>query len=555
MISLLLACASEEALTLRAVPSAMGVRVDANAPVDAVDLLDGRALVSHRPLPVASATVEIVAPVIPGTYTVRAWAGEQMAETTLTIGTPPPVHVQVLVSPSSPWQEATGEIDVPVVAGSVSEVVIGVTGGEGMPPAVETSLGAPITLRVAGERVLRTATVSTTVVDVRVGSATVRLQPQLVPADAITIREVTFPAGADGTPDIGRPSARVTVPAGWWDDAVRSIGLGGRRRDAFAPWSFHAIELRNAAQSPADVVVRARVTRDGLDDSAFHPRLREADGGTGAVSSLVRVPAHGEALVALPLFVDLTRVQDGVYSVETDVVGTGGGTVLAGRNDALYVRHGDTVAHVGLAAAMVAAAGGLLWVALRIRRWLDAAQTRELMTIALFSGALFVVGSAADLATMAVGAVLGPFATLVTGLVADVGRTVLLATLVALTPRPGTLAMAILTGYLLRALAMGSVSPADGIYVGAAIAAQEGMAWLSGLSRGKRASFPRLAATFGGASVMTAFVGLWMHIVLYRLFFAPWYMAMQVLIPGLLYNVAASWIATTFAASLRQVDA
>ncbi len=555
LLALAVGCADEGVLVVTAAPSAMGVRVEASAALDAVDLLDGAAVIAHRDLPTPTATAELVAAVPPGRYTLRARRGEQFVETTLTVGTPPPVRVQIQVSPSEPWRDATGDIDVPVLAGSTAEVIVGVTGGEGMPPQVATSLGDAFLLRGAGVRLLRTVLVRTTAVDVTVGDARVRLVPHLVPADSIKISEVRFPAAEDGTPDVGRPAMRITVPAGWWDDAVRALGWGARRRDAFAPWSFHGVRLRNTSSSPVDVVVRARVTRGGLDAPAFHPRLREADGGTGAVSILVRVPANGLTLATLPLFVDLGSVTDGAYLLETDVIGTGGGVLLATHSDVLYVRHGDTVAHVGFAASLVAAVSGLLWTACRLKGWLDAAQTSELMTIALFSGALFVVGSASDLATMAIGAVLGPFATLATGLIADVGRTVLLGTLVALTPRPGTLAMAILTGYLLRALAMGSVSPADGIYVGAAIAAQEGMAWVSGLSRGRPATFLRLAVTFGGASVGTTFVGLWMHIVLYRLFFAPWYVAMQVLVPGLFYTAAACWIAAGFAASLRQVDA
>ena len=65
----------------------------------------------------------------------------------------------------------------------------------------------------------------------------------------------------------------------------------------------------------------------------------------------------------------------------------------------------------------------------------------------------------------------------------------------------------------------------------------------------------RLSVAFGGASVCTTLAALWMHVVLFRLSYAGWYIALQVLGPGLLYVVVACRVATGFAASLRRVEA
>jgi hypothetical protein len=400
---------------------------------------------------------------------------------------------------------------------------------------------------------------------VRVGDLDILLEPTVTTVEAIarglSIGAPEFPTDALGTLDIGHARSTVVVPAEWWLGSLRRLGLGSRARDQWSPWAFVAVPVRNSGTEPIDLVLTADVRRDGAPEPAFRPRLRAGDGDTGVVSALLRVPAGAEVVAALPVFVDEALTRDGAHAVSIEARPLGVDAVVARSEGPLYVRHGDTLATAGFATSCLAALGGLAWTARRLRAWLDGAATSELMTIALFGAALFVVGTASDVLSLGVAVALGPFGSLLTGLVQDVGRTALLATLLVLLPRPGILALALWTGWVGRCLTTGGFSVVDVIYTGATVVWMEGGAWLAGLTRGggwREESTARqrwrMVLAFGGSGALTTLSGLWLHVILYRLYFADWYLAMQALIPGALYAGVACWLAQPFAASLRRVE-
>lgn len=635
VLTLLAACAPAPPLTLTAAPTPSGVRVEASAPITRVEVRSaaGVPLVRRTP-PAPTPTVDVLAPLDPGAYTVVVTAGATESTAPFTVAPRRPVTVEVQPQPGGAWVSATGTLAVPLVEGGSTEVLVGVTGGPGKPDGVsfvvheapeahvapearvapeahidrppETTSGATVgavpletpvpleapapleapvplghatappdtlALPTLGARVVRPVRVRDTPVTVTVGDTSFTLAPAPVTlaalAATVTLAGDAFPAEIDGSPDLGRPASRVSLPSPTWERIIRAVGLGGRRRDEVAPWAWWGVRLQNDGDTPVDLQVSLTVHQpsEGGPAPAFRPRLRAGDGDTGTVAALLRVPAHGAATAALPVFVDTTVVTPGAYDARLTVTPLGGDTPLHAATRPLYVRRGDAVASVGFTLSLVAFVGGAGLTLRRVRGWLDAAATSELMTIALFGSALFLVGTAADLVAMGVGAILGPLSTLVTGLLSDLGRYTLLATLITLLPRVGTLTLAILTGWFLRGFTTGSFAPVDLLYTGTAIGLAEAFAWLAGLTRGggpdradwrdgtPTARWARLSFGFAGAAMCTTLAGLWMHIVLFRLFFAPWYVAMQVLVPGLLYTVLACRVATGFAASLRRVEA
>ncbi|HCP44939.1 MAG TPA: hypothetical protein DIU15_02775 [Deltaproteobacteria bacterium] len=64
-----------------------------------------------------------------------------------------------------------------------------------------------------------------------------------------------------------------------------------------------------------------------------------------------------------------------------------------------------------------------------------------------------------------------------------------------------------------------------------------------------------MSVGFGLASVANALSGLAAAAILYRLYFATWYVLLIAGVPGFLYVLLACWMATGFAASLREVEA
>lgn len=507
---------------------------------DEVEILDEAGLpVERRRLAEPVERLELA--LEPGRYRLRVEGVELAVERPAQA----PVRAEVQVAPGAAWAPLAGEIPVPAVG--VAEVAVRVTAGPDFPARVESSLG-PVDLAWPGQVELRRLRLTDTT-EVFVGSERATLRPVPVDPAALEVGEPVFPAGPDGDPDLGRPAGAAILPDPLWDGFVRRHGLGSRRRDEYAPVGWAALPLHNRGEQPVDVVASLRFA-----DPAFRPRLRDADGGTGEVQVLVRVPAGSSSAVVLPVFV-AADAAIGSYRGELRLRPLGAGDDRWRGELRVDVSRGDPVARVGFAGAMGGATLGFGWFLLRLRGWLESSPTSELMTIALFGSALFVTGTASDLLSMAVGALLGPFATVLTGLVGDLARVVLLGTLLGLRPKAGTLALSTVSGYLLRGLAMGSFAVADLLYLGVSIGAQEAMAWIVGASRGRVPGFTRLALLFGLSGVLTTLVGLWLHIVLYRLYFAGWYVLFQVAVPGLLYPVIAAAIASRSIRALREVQA
>jgi len=227
----------------------------------------------------------------------------------------------------------------------------------------------------------------------------------------------------------------------------------------------------------------------------------------------------------------------------------------------LYVSRGGSAASLGLVGGGLAALLGTLMTLWRGPVWLRTRPTSELMTIGLFASLTFLVGALGRVLTMGFAAILGPFATLLTGIIDDAFRYTLLATLVTLLPRPGTMTLAVVTGWLLNGVATGSFGPTDLLYLGSRVLFLEVALWLAGITRveGWHAEAPwrrwlRLAAGFGTASALSSATGMAIHMVLYRLYYADWYVALIVGGPGFLYVVIACAVAVPFAASLREVQ-
>ncbi len=161
---------------------------------------------------------------------------------------------------------------------------------------------------------------------------------------------------------------------------------------------------------------------------------------------------------------------------------------------------------------------------------------------------------------VSIATVLGPFSSLLTGLVDDAFRIALLATLVALVPRPGVGALAVLVEWLLGGLTLGTLSPVDLLFVGGRVAWVEGALYVAGITRvpgwtqeGPWRQWGRLALALGVGGVPASATALALHMVLYRLFYADWYIAMVLALPGFLYPLAACALAVPFAGALRRV--
>jgi len=414
------------------------------------------------------------------------------------------------------------------------------------------SIDGPSELLIRGAGLVRQTTLQPTVVDSESARASLHLD------------SVVFPADESGDPEPARPVGRVTLPAAWWQALLQKTGVGYRAQDPYGPWSFQAAHLFNHSTQPLNVVVSARVLdASGQPAAAFQPRLRDRQGDTGEVSGLLRVPARANAMARLPFYVDPGQLPEGPseWTQEIRVTPLGSSEVLWVQRRVLQVQRGSTWISLGFLVGLLGGLLGMVLVPMKTSDWLRELRTADLVTVAVFATLSFLISGASALLAAAASALLGPFAVFATNFADDVLRYALLATLITLLPRPGVATLTVLLTWLMRGVALGSFSPTDAITIGTQVFWLEGGLWLVGITRSSTwlegsalARWLRLGSAFSVASVMTSLTGLAMAMVLYRLYYAPWYVAAVVAGPGFLYVWLACGMGTRFAHSLRLVE-
>jgi hypothetical protein len=400
-------------------------------------------------------------------------------------------------------------------------------------------------------------------------STALRLRAQPLPrADAqaaVGLRALHLPADPRGAPRPGRSPDRLHLPAPWWRAALGALGLGTAARDPWAPFAYAGVEVHNSGPHDLQLSVSLRVEDGGGQPApAFRPRLRGGEAETGAVRALLRVPAGGAAVAALPIYLDEGALPEGegalLQQAVVELRALGGPALLHSARRPFALARGSTWASAGLALALGAGAAGALLIALRLRAWLRL-PTATLMTIALFSSLSLIVSAGARLFATGLASLLGPLSVLVSGLVDDVLRVTLLATLLMLCPRRGVAALHALVGWLLGGVVLGDFSPTDVILVGGRALWLELGAALSGLSAGpawtqggRLSRWLRLSLGLGLAQLGASAAGVALHTTLYRLFMADWYVILVLAGPGFLYVALAAALSLPFAEALRRVQ-
>ncbi|HVX64439.1 MAG TPA: hypothetical protein VHC19_27700 [Pirellulales bacterium] len=214
-------------------------------------------------------------------------------------------------------------------------------------------------------------------------------------------------------------------------------------------------------------------------------------------------------------------------------------------------------------ASLAISAAGWIGVALVLRRVLDAVGVEGLATIGLISGLHFAVSYTAVLFATMLRPLFGPFVIFVTGLGDEGIPCLLLAVLITLLPRPGTLMLTYLTLFTLNCVFGGSFGLIQLLFVTISIALGEGilaaMRVTTGESLRQTGASPspaivwRMAVAVGLVNAAPLLVQYCVYQVMYRLELATWFIAAGTLIPGFLYGGIGAAIGTLLGFRLRRI--
>lgn len=556
-----------------------GLELHSAAPILSVDLTDPAGQPhSRRRLPAPLRALSLPLPDRPAgawTATLRTTEGEHRME--FTIPEDPPAFSLALQAPvGQPARPVTdgGRLEVALLDGAPAPVALSLRPHRDGPLRVyrDEALVFDEVLRAGEPRALRWTLADPDALRVEAAGQAARFTLSPAPlsmaeaARGLKIVSQRFPARADGSADPGRAPDQVRLPSAWWGSALRALGLGPRAQDPWQPLLYWSITVENTLEHDVNVVVSGRILgADGAPSPLFTPRLRGGEAAGGAVSALVRVPARGSAPLTLPVFVAEAEVaaaglRAGTFTRALELRPLGSPVALLEDRQPIRLLRGSTAGSAGLLLALLAGLLGALHALRSTRRWLRM-PTSTLMTISLFAALSFLVSAGARLLSAALASLLGPLSVMVAGLVDDVLRVTLLATLLMLHPRRGVAALHSVVGWLLGGVALGDFAPTDLLFVGGRVFWLELCLALTGLSggdawtrEGRLARWARLSLGLGAAQLAASATGVALHMTLYRLFMADWYIALVLLGPGSLYVSLAAALSLRFSEGLRELQ-
>jgi hypothetical protein len=196
--------------------------------------------------------------------------------------------------------------------------------------------------------------------------------------------------------------------------------------------------------------------------------------------------------------------------------------------------------------SLVVAAAAFFTLAIFWRRIVLSIGNRGLATIASIAALQFAVSYAAQIAGYVAGAFLGPFYVFIDGLGSKGLSCLFIGVLVTLLPRPGALALALLTVFTLNAITSGQIGILAVVFIAISVALHEGLAAVLGVTtgRGPRSAVDaadwsfviRVGIAIGLANALAMYAQYALYELLLRLYFDKWYKLSVAVVTGLVFG-------------------
>ena len=402
---------------------------------------------------------------------------------------------------------------------------------------------------------------------------TLRSATPLAIGGQLEVVDVSFPANPQGDRREEHLGDSVVLPNSTWAWLRGWFRSPGTLFNYYEAYGHQAITLKNHADVPLTLLIESDVT----DTASMRPLIEFAppewysQRSAPTVEHLLHVPAGQAATASLPLFVR-PEVQPGTYQRRLRLFLLGGQQPVIEVLRPLAVLRGDPIVSAVVLASLVLC--GVAWCLAIFggRRWIQAISIEGLSTIGLLAALHFVASYSAVLVGGVLSALMGPFATFLSGLGNEGVTSLLLATAVTLVPRVGTLALSSITVALLNALFRGQLGVLDLLFVTVSVALGELCLLLAGVTSVGKSAFAaagaatvsssaavtgrsaclRIALAIGVANMAALYAQFCMIEVLHRLFFAAWYVTAVAVLTGLGYGAIGAWLGGRLGGELRR---
>ena len=353
----------------------------------------------------------------------------------------------------------------------------------------------------------------------------------------------------------------------YFKNVLRGKGATNLEIEAIHPLAHMGLDFDN----PAGQHKLLRVEAELLDQNTrrrvagfYTPGNHSDQNGAGAMAAkqdcltaFVALTGESQQRLTLPIYADETLLTEGNYWLR--ITAEDGQAQVWSQEVPLRLIKKNFVGLYTVGAGLFILILFAVILRLRLPEVMAGLRTRRLITIALFGTCAFaVVNVPSTLLKDILHIFLGPFSFLISGMFSEIILYMLLGALVTLIPVYGAISLMLMVRLLLGMVAFGHMSPIVFLSFGVNAFLLEATLALTGFTRGKlqdggklqfswrRAAVLAMACAF--ADTAATFVTLQSMAVLYRLFFAEWYIALVMLINGFLYTLigagCGAWLGT-----------
>ncbi|QDR79102.1 MptD family putative ECF transporter S component [Sporomusa termitida] len=372
------------------------------------------------------------------------------------------------------------------------------------------------------------------------------------------IEEIILPLDRDGKNDERLSRNTLVMRDKSWDyykNIINGKGASNLEVEALHPLTHMRLIVKNPSEQQKLVVITARLhdahSREPVS-GLFTPGTTGEDKDAGSLGghedklvAFAALTGEPRQTVQLPVYMNEQALAGGQYILRVVMEDEFAPPVVQETVITVVKKDWKALAVIGGAAVILLAA--LLLAVRRVRSVLATLKTRWLVTVALFGAAAFaVVTVPSTLLNDFFHILMGPFGFLVTGLFHSIMLYMMIIALVILIPRPGVIALMIIVRLLLGMLAFGQVSPISLLSYGINALLLETLLYSSGLYSHLQSTDAAaglnwqkvacLALICGVADSIATYVTLQGLSVLYRMYYADWYIYLLLLINGFLYT-------------------
>lgn len=376
--------------------------------------------------------------------------------------------------------------------------------------------------------------------------------------DSVQIVNWTLPADENGVSSSRQSSGTILLPNTLWNYLSSWFGVNIKSINFFKPFTYQTIRLKNNSSEPIGLMLTGEITDLITDRESpyFKAPDNQFTGGTDKIISFLTIPPNETETCVLPVYV-AQDMPSGAFKSRITVQRLGSDHIIKQIENSVTVVCGNKVFTAWTIGIGLISIGWLFATFFLYRYIVKSLGLRILVLLSLLGSLQFCLSFVGRIISSFMYAILGPFNCLVGGLLTEVLTYLLITSILFLVPRVGAMTLAGIVHYIMGGILFGSFGLTDILFLGSGIAFREMLLFTFGVTHFKQPTRPPaivpMMLALGIADAASTFTSLTLNAVFYRLYFADWYIFLNVFITGFFYTTIGVYLGKSLGQSLRKV--